>query len=198
MKKSLALKLYLTGGALIIAALVIGAQTINWPLQVQASQVTVNLAPATTPASQPGQPQQKIGGTPVRIVVPNRTIDLPVIQGSYDPDTGNWTLSNNKAQFALNSSVANNKLGNTFIYGHDIPQVFKRLEGLVAGDIAQIYTDNGYVFTYKYRSSIDVDPSNTNIFSYSGPSILTLQTCSGVWSQNRHLMTFDFVEVRKA
>lgn len=197
MKKHLATTIaYLVGGAFIITALILGAQTISWPVEVQASQATVNLAPASSATTQQNQP--KIGGTPVRIIVPSRNIDLTVILGSYDPSTGNWTLSNNKAQFATNSSVANNKAGNTFIYGHDIPQVFKRLEGLQPGDLAQIYTDNGYVFTYKYRTAIDVDPSNTGIFTYSGPSILTLQTCSGIWSQNRHLMTFDFVEVHKA
>jgi LPXTG-site transpeptidase (sortase) family protein len=193
MKKSLAWKLYLTGGALIIAALFIGAQTFSWPLHVQAWQATVNLAPASP---QPTA-QQKIGGIPLRIVVAGRDIDLPVIMGSYDAKTGEWTLSNNKAQFATNSSVANNKVGNTFIYGHDIPQVFKRLESLKPGDTAQIYTDNGYVFTYAFRNAIDVNPSDTSIFNYSGPSILTLQTCSGIWSQTRHLMTFDFVEAHK-
>ena len=194
MKKSIAWKLYLIGGALIAAALLIGGPTLGWPLHVQATPLAVNLAPATTPTT---QSQTKIGGTPVRIVVPSRTIDLKIIEGKYDPKTGDWTLSNDKAQFAINSSVANNKAGNTFIYGHDIPQVFKRLEGLVPGDIASIITDTGYTFTYRYRSAIDVDPSNTSIFSYSGAPVLTLQTCSGIWSQSRHLMTFDFVEVHK-
>jgi LPXTG-site transpeptidase (sortase) family protein len=194
MKNSTAWKLYGLGGALIVIALVLGWQAIGWPFALQAASFTVNLAPATSQS----QPQlQKVSGKPVRIRVASRAIDLPVIDGTYDATSGNWTLSNTKAQFALNSSANNNRGGNTFIYGHDVPQVFKALEGLAVGDIAEVTTDNGYVFTYRYRSAIEVEPTNTSIFTYSGPPILTLQTCSGIWSQNRRLMTFDFVEVQK-
>jgi LPXTG-site transpeptidase (sortase) family protein len=192
MKKATAWILYLAGATLVIAALFIGGPALAPANHAQAS---TQLAPATTttPTAEP-----KIGGTPTRIVVATHAIDLPVIQGAFSATTGEWTLTNNKAQFATNSSVANNKAGNTFIYGHDIPQVFKRLASLQPGETAQVYTDTGYIFTYRFRSAIDVAPSDTSIFDYNGPSILTLQTCSGIWSETRHLMTFDFIEVQKA
>lgn len=190
MKKSTAISLYIIGTTLLVAAFILGVQTLGW-FRVAPTMVALN----TTPITQQGQP--KIGGTPVRIAVPARNIDLTIIQGSFNQQTGEWTLSDIHAHFATNTSVANNKTGSTLVYGHDTMKVFKPLEQLAVGDLAYIYTDNGYKFTYRFRSAIDVPPTDTSIFSYQGAPILTLQTCSGILSQTRHLMTFDFTEVQK-
>jgi LPXTG-site transpeptidase (sortase) family protein len=192
MKRNLAWKLYFAGGALALAALIIIGQSISLPFNLSTPNVAVGLV------SQPITPTDTptIAGKPVRIIVPNRNIALPVIDGTYDAKSGNWTLTPNKAQFATLTSIANNKAGNTLIYGHDTEAVFKRLEGVQTGDEAQVATGDGHVFIYRFRGSTDVSPSDTSVLHYSGPPILTLQTCSGSWSQNRKLMTFDFVEVR--
>lgn len=158
---------------------------------VQAQNITVQLAPQ----AQYDLPPKVLRGKPLRIVIPSQNIDLTVIEGSFNPRTKEWTLTKDKAQYAVNSSVANNQGGNTFIYGHDIPQVFRNLVNLKPGDIATVYTENNLVFTYKFRSEVIVPPTDTTIFSYTGAPILTLQTCSGYWSESRRLMTFDFVEV---
>jgi hypothetical protein len=34
-------------------------------------------------------------------------------------------------------------------------------------------------------------PTDATLFEYKGKPILTIQTCSGVWYQNRQLFTFD-------
>lgn len=140
---------------------------------------------------------EAISGKPVQITVSSVTIDLSVAEGVYNQITGEWTLSSDKAHFATISSLANNKTGNTFIYGHNSSKVFQRLADVKVGDTAQIFTDSGYVLTYKYRQSVDVSPQDTTIFSYQGPAILTLQTCSGLWDQMRQLLTFDFVKAEK-
>ncbi|HSE61801.1 MAG TPA: sortase [Candidatus Saccharimonadales bacterium] len=193
MKKNLAWKLYFTGGALIIAALIVGSSSIRWPFTFSASPVTVSITNNSTPNN---HEQPTIAGKPVRVIVPARNIALPVIDGYYNEKTGDWTLTNDKAQFATITSLANNKAGSTLIYGHDTDRVFKRLEQLQPGDEAQVVTSDGHVFVYQFRSSVDVKPSDISVLSYSGPAVLTLQTCSGAWSQNRKLMTFDFVEVQ--
>lgn len=195
MKKNLAWKLYFTGGALITLALIIGGHSFSWPLSLPASPVTVAIKNNSTPNV---TEVPTIAGKPVRIIVPARNIALPVIDGYYNQKTGDWTLTNDKAQFATVTSLANNKAGSTLIYGHDTSRVFKRLEQLQPGDEAQVVTDDGHVFVYRYRSGVDVKPTDTSILHYSGPAVLTLQTCSGSWSQNRKLMTFDFVEVHNA
>jgi sortase (surface protein transpeptidase) len=134
-----------------------------------------------------------IEGTPVRITIPSLAIDLKVLNGYYDTTKKTWTLTQDMAQYATITPKANNVKGNTFIYGHDIYAVFARLRRIKHGNQAIIYTDNGHVLTYEFRSSLETNPYDDTLFSYRGAPILTLQTCSGIWSQNRQLFTFDLV-----
>lgn len=136
-----------------------------------------------------------IMGKPVRLLVPSVDIDLPVIDGQYNPLDQSWTLVSDKAHFAIPSLPANDRGGSTLIYGHNTPPVFKKLSGLTAGASAEVYTDNGYVFSYTFIQAEKVAPDNTATFSYSGTPILTLQTCSGIWSELREMFTFKFEKV---
>jgi len=136
-----------------------------------------------------------ISGNPVRIEVPSVGIDLEVIDGYYNAGNNSWTLSKEKAQFAKVSSPANNKEGNTFIYGHNAPGVFNKLPGIKIGDKATVTTDNGRKFIYEYYDLSVTRPDDVSIFEYKGPPILTMQTCSGAWYQNRSLFAFSLKEV---
>jgi LPXTG-site transpeptidase (sortase) family protein len=138
---------------------------------------------------------QTISGKPARIVIASLNIDIPVADGVYNARTKAWTLSTNKAHYALMTPKPNNQWGNTFIYGHNRPEVFSRLSKLQTGQTAVVYTDNNHVFTYSYRSARETNPNDDSLFTYQGPPILTLQTCSGLWYQNRYLMTFDLIGV---
>ncbi len=135
-----------------------------------------------------------VEGKPTRIVAPTVNIDLPIIDGHYNTKSQTWTLTNDKAQYALITPLANNKEGNTFIYGHDTPKVFDRLNKLQVGQKITLYADNGRKFTYVYRSSLVTVPTDDSLFYYKGAPILTLQTCTGWKSENRKLFTFDLVE----
>lgn len=136
-------------------------------------------------------------GTPVRITVPRLSLDLPIDQGQYDEANQTWTLSGYHAQFAVASVVANNYQGNTFIYGHNNPSVFGKLKQIVPGDTMRLYTDNGYVFTYTYTASTDHQPDDSSIFQYSGPPVVTVQTCAGAWNEIRRMYQFNFSEVHR-
>lgn len=179
--------------AALPVALFLSGPIWSWVTSVQAQKITVELAPTQTYDT----PPKVLRGKPVRVVVPSQGIDLQVVDGHFNAETGEWTLTRDKAQYARISSIANNQGGNTFIYGHDLPAIFRNLVNLKPGDTATVYTENNLVFTYKYRDAIIVPPTDTTIFSYTGAPILTLQTCSGYWSESRRLMTFDFVEVRE-
>ena len=90
---------------------------------------------------------------------------------------------------------ANNREGNTFIYGHSLPAVFKKLTKLKPGAEAFVYTNNNHVFKYILTSTYVTNPSDNSLFKYQGPPILTLQTCTGLWYQNRTMFGFSFKEV---
>lgn len=157
---------------------------------------TVQTASDETPPSAPAV----LSGKPVRLVVSDAGIDLPVDEGYYDQATDSWTLSDTRLQHAAITVPANNQAGNTLIYGHGTDQVLAPLSNSPpsVGAVAQVYTDNGRVFTYTFRSSHNYTPNDTSIFSYSGPPILTVQTCTGPASEWRTMYTFDFKEVTQA
>jgi LPXTG-site transpeptidase (sortase) family protein len=136
----------------------------------------------------------QVTGKPVRIVIPAAGIDLPVIDGNYDQTTGDWTLSDTNAQFATITTPANNISGDTFIYGHGTDAVFGRLASapLPAGSEATLYTDNGYNFTYTFQSMRNMTPNDTSVFDYQGPPILTVQTCTGTFSEWRTMYQFGY------
>lgn len=138
-----------------------------------------------------------IQGVPVRIVIPSISIDLPVGLGSYDPNDGSWTIDATKAYYADISVPINDSNGQTLIYGHAQWPVFARLVNLPEGATADVYTDNGYVFHYKYTSLGKVLPSDMSVFRTDGPPTLVLQTCTGAWDAYRALYSFKLESERK-
>jgi LPXTG-site transpeptidase (sortase) family protein len=140
--------------------------------------------------------EPRISGVPNRIQIPSVGIDLKVIPGYYNAKDQSWTLSLNNAQWGAMTARPNNKEGLTFIYAHYRKNVFYTLPHVTQGSTAIVTTQNGHIFTYKFRGSTIVKPQNTNILSYKGKPILLLQTCSGVWYENRQLFVFDFVSAR--
>lgn len=138
-----------------------------------------------------------ISGKPIQLQITQLGLDIAVVDGQYNQRNGQWTLSSDKAHFALPSTTPNNEQGSTLIYGHYRPEVFARLRKLQPGQEAIITTDAGYRFIYTYNSSVVAKPTDTSIFGYRGAPKLTLQTCSGAWMQNRQLYSFDFVRYEK-
>lgn len=136
----------------------------------------------------------KAMGSPVRISIPALKINVPIINGYYDTKKQDWTLTNDSAQYAVITPLPNDAAGNTFVYGHNKSQVFGRLPTIKPGQEAHVYTNSGRRFTYIFESARTTSPSDNSIFLYEGKPILTLQTCSGFFSQNRELFTFSFKE----
>jgi len=149
-------------------------------------------SPAPKPAAASFVPVQ---GKPVRILIPSLGIDLPVIDGVYNAKSQTWTLSNDKVQYAVMTPLANNVAGNTFLYGHNKRGVFNTLHQVQPNDEAIIMTDNGHRFSYRFAGSIETVPTDDSLFRYQGKPILTVQTCSGIWYQNRQLFTFNLESV---
>lgn len=134
-----------------------------------------------------------IEGDPTQINIPSLDMTLPIINGVYNANDKQWTLSLDKAQYAVVTPMPNNKAGNTFIYGHYRSEVFERLHDIQSGADAYVTTQNGHRFTYQLTGVRVTNPSDTSLFKYHGPPILTIQTCTGLFFQNRQLFTFKLV-----
>lgn len=139
-----------------------------------------------------------IQGKPISMSIPELGIDNQVIDGVFEPSTQSWTLTTDKVQYAVATFQPNDTTGMTFMYGHNRRQVFARLPDVAPGMIAYIKTDNGLTFTYRFISSVTTKPEDVSVFDYAGPPILVLQTCTGLFYQNRQLFTFEFVGVDNA
>jgi LPXTG-site transpeptidase (sortase) family protein len=137
-----------------------------------------------------------VTGKPVSLSIPSLNLNLPIVDGIFNPKTGQWTLSNDKVHYALKTVQPNDKQGNTLIYGHYRPGVFATLKSIQPGSEVIIRTENGLTFTYVYTDNRVVNPSDGSIFDYQGAPKLTLQTCTGRFMQNRQLFSFDFVHVK--
>jgi len=138
-----------------------------------------------------------IAGIPVRISIPSENVNLTVVEGYYVPAVAAWTLSGYDAEYANTSSLANNVGGNTFIYGHNNDYVFGALRHVTpaVGAAALVYTSNGHIFQYNFQSVISVAPYDVAALNYSGPPIMTIQTCTGSLNQWRTLFRFTFDKV---
>lgn len=134
-------------------------------------------------------------GKPVSLSIPSLNLNIDVADGIYNPKTGQWTLSNDKVHYALKTVQPNDGQGNTLIYGHYRPGVFATLKSISPGSEVIVRTDNGLRFTYAYTGNRVVDPSDGSVFDYQGDPMLTLQTCTGRFMQNRQLFSFTFVRV---
>jgi LPXTG-site transpeptidase (sortase) family protein len=191
------LKIFLTAGFILIGLGSAGSiPTIYYHFSNKGSvdNTTVPTASAQPPAK---TETILVEGHPQTISVPSLGINLPIIDGYYNKQNGQWTLSLDKAQFATPSQSPNNHSGNTLIYGHYRKGVFATLHNITTGAEVDIYTSNGYIFAYKYTGSYAVTPDNTSIFDYQGPPMLTIQTCSGAWFQNRQLYQFSYIGYKK-
>lgn len=134
-------------------------------------------------------------GTPDRLIVAGIDVNVPVAVGSYQEDTGSWTVSDDSAFYADASVPVNNSNGATLIYAHARVGLFANLSQLSPGDEAIVYTTNRQVFHYKYVSMRDVSPNDTSVFTESGAPQLVLQTCDGVWDAYRALYSFELTHV---
>jgi len=150
------------------------------------SQAEQQLADAT-PAK-----HVELQGTPVRLVIPRLAIDLKVTAGTFDPSQRTWVVDKKIVDFIPDTAPLSNTQGSMFLYGHNANDVLGKTGALQPGDVAYIYTDNNHVFSYKLQSTVVVKPTDTSVLNglNLGNPGFKLMTCTGLWDQDRRIMTF--------
>lgn len=160
----------------------------------QSKQFALGPAPITRSTSQPSS-STYIQGQPSELILPSLNLSLQVVPGVYNTKTKQWTLSLDKVQYAAMTPPPNNTTGNTFIYGHYRKGVLATLHTIQIGALAVVKTQNGHSFYYQLSSVRTTSPSDSSVFNYQGAPILTIQTCTGLFYQQRQLFTFNLVRV---
>ena len=189
------------GGLLIVVGVIGVAPTLYFRWTNTGTASASPVLPASVvkeiDATAKTEPQQNlITGYPVSIFIPGPrpalNMNVNIIPGYYDAATGAWTLTTTDAQFVTFSAQPNNITGNTYIYGHYRPNIFAYLHLITPGTIATITANNGYQFHYKYVYTYAVAPSQTAVLKTSKVPLLTVQTCSGDFFQNRQMYIFSY------
>ena len=149
----------------------------------------------TAHAAQPGSTVNTDTQELVRIAIPSVNIDLPIIRGAYDSQSG-WSVDKLAANY-IPSSQGIDKPGTTIIYGHDTSEVFHRIKAMEPGAEVNVATKNGK--TYRYVR----DPSDAKIIQPDDVSILNettsthkiyLLTCDGWRSDKRYILSLSLRE----
>ncbi len=167
---------------------------------IRTQQVSIQSAPVAPPkvaaVSTTPPASNYISGNPIALNIPSLNIDLSIIPGYYNAKTGVWTLSLDKAQYATVTPEPNNQSGATFIYGHYRKAVFASLHNIQPSALAIVTTDNGHAFYYQLASVQVVSPTDSAaVFAPSSQPKLILQTCTGLFYQNRQLFDFTLQRV---
>ena len=197
-KQTIQLPLALRVALLYVAVIAAGVTTyLQTPTEIYEPVAALQSAPVqpVTP-TETTKPEKILTGKPVNIRAPSVDINLDVIEGFYDKETDDWTLTDDNAQFAVMTSQPNDSTGNTFIYGHNTSAVFAPLIYMSEGDEVIVTTSNKLTFTYRYTGVKIVDPTTTSILLPTKEPRLTLMMCEGVFDQHRRVMIFDLVEVK--
>lgn len=149
------------------------------------------------PAEQLPEQSKEVSGPPRHIELPRIGLSLDVIDGQYDSQTQQWTLTDDKAQYADMTSPINNAAGQTMIYGHNTAAVLEPVRLVQPGDELLVTTDTGRIFIYTYTSDRFVEPTDISLFDEAPATPrVVLMTCEGWLSLTRRLLYFDFKEVR--
>lgn len=177
-----------------LVMLVFGAGLLIYIIRSQAVSATnIVQAPSHTITSTPKV--NEIQGQPVELLIPSLNMDLPVIPGYYDSQAKIWTLTLSEVQYATITPPPNNVEGDTFLYGHYRQAVFARLHTIPSDAQAIVKTSNNHTFYYQLASIRTTNPGDDSVFTYKGAPILTIQTCTGLFFQNRQFFTFDLEKV---
>jgi hypothetical protein len=138
-----------------------------------------------------------ISGKPIKLVIEDSGIDVPVADGWFDSASGSWKIDTHRAHFAVVSSLANDKAGETFIYGHNTDDVFGALRNNTPqpGSKALVHTSNGHIFEYSFRNATSVAPRTITHFYNDGQPMLIIQTCTGAVDEWRTMFRFKFERV---
>lgn len=169
--------------------LAIGAFTPTTPSILPAA-VHATPVPAVQPIA-----ESIISGQPGSLTLPRIGLTRDIIAGEYDYNAKQWTLTNDKAQYATMTPTPNSETGQTLIYGHNTIAVFEPLKDVQVGDELRITTTSGHTLVYTFTHDRTVEPSDVSVLTETSkePRVV-LMTCEGWLSQTRRLLYFNYKE----
>lgn len=149
----------------------------NDPNRLSFQQYTYAASPSKAPvvkvAKQP---------LPVRIIIKELAIDLPIIPAEIIDDV--WQTTTDGVSYLTSSPIPGME-GNSIIYGHNWTSLFGNLVDAVPGENVQIVYSDGSTKDFIIEYTSEVSPDTTSILAPAPDKRITLYTCSGLFDSKR-------------
>ena len=117
----------------------------------------------------------------VRIVIPNRSIDIEVNHAKIKQ--GYWETSEDSASHGEGTANPGEK-GNVVIFAHAREGFFYNLKDAKKDDVVYVFTKDQW-YKYKVSEIKNVYPNNVETVAPTKDEVLTLFTCSGFFDEKR-------------
>ncbi len=127
-------------------------------------------------SNQPTKEKHSYSEYPLRIIIKNKDINTLIEPAKLE--NGTWSISENKANFGVESGYLDSPFGNIIIFAHARKNLFKNLKTVDIGDEITIIGDNNY-YTYKVVKKEKILPEEVNKAKSIGDTNLSLFTCDG-------------------
>lgn len=127
---------------------------------------------------------------PSKIIIPSLNISLPVTTVKIAEDE-TWEVSYQSASYGELTALPGNH-GNTIIFAHALPSLFRQLPEIKNGDLIHLFTQDDW-FTYQVKDTLITNPANLNILKESRENQLILYTCTGDNWQQRFIVRAEII-----
>ncbi len=145
-------------------------------------------------AAQAKAPPKMDLATPIELYIPRLNIKLNVAAGAYNAQNQAWLLDRTHAFFIAPGQAPLNSSATALIYGHNIPGVFRTLDGVALGEPMLITNNKGKTLLFKYVGDRILSPNQgVSLNDHQPNDDLTLLTCTSVYFTNRQLYFFKYM-----
>ncbi len=123
---------------------------------------------------------------PSSITIPKLELSLPIYPASR---VGNeWETSSVGVSYLTSSPLPGDQ-GNSVMYGHNWPNLLKRLKEVAPGDKIVVNRSGSPGLSYTIHFVSVVTPDQSHIYSNTNDQRLTLYTCTGFLDSKRLVVT---------
>lgn len=119
--------------------------------------------------------------TPLRIIIPSRNIDLPIVEANIID--GYWELSETTASHGLGSAHPG-EIGNMVIFAHAREGLFLPIREMKRDEQIYVLTKDTW-YRYAAKDIKEVTPDQVEVIAPTENETLTLFTCSGFLDSKR-------------
>ncbi len=124
----------------------------------------------------------KLGFQPVRILIPDLKVDLPVIPAQIT--AGSWPTTSQGVSY-LSVSTRPGEVGNSIFYGHNWPRLLGSLRLIKPGALITVRSVTGQTINFVIMKTKIVSPTDISILEPGPERQLTIYTCYGLADTKR-------------